>query len=687
MYPRITRKIGDSAGFTLVELAAVLIIIGLITSMGMVATLGAVESAKRAATLNRMDAIEKALMDFRNKYHRLPCPADPTLETTDSNSGKESRSGSGCDISSPDSPPYLLTDMDDDTTAAEGGVPAYSLGLPAEFMFDGWGRRFMYAIPTTVGEDQSFMLFIRPQDNQCAGKVVTQTTAVRSNGPVYVLTSFGPNGHGAFIDGTARTDANVTNSSELINCHCTSTGVFDTTYNGSSILQWVQDYHNENSSDPADTFDDIVRYKERWQMQNADDYKKSADYKDYVLAAGYEEGALALFKFNGCTRDWEDHPDSDVTSGGGFLTPDGLPGGDYGQGVIFDKSTIFWYTNSTTNPIQPYYVTRDSIEESTCTAIYDCVPTVPEASLGGVQPFVSSANHYAALAYAGGAPYIQMYRARNTDSETPFLSPVSTPSPHVKPSAHTTLPTLGDAYGQQTNPFFPGNSPDPQPTLVVFSSNAEYLFLSDRDTYATMYARVDDSTYKKMFSTYQPSSGFTQGDVGSAAFSPDGKYFMMGLDGLTPSIEVWKLRPGTWFTTGTNPFVDVTFTSATFPGSVAPMMAFSPDGKYFVAASGEGSGAVSAADNIRIYKVENNDVFTNITANIEGSYAVAETVVDTAPILFTPDSNQFVVAASHAGGGTILEFEKVSADTWRLSAPVAAAFPNDAPTVMAITPP
>ena len=73
----------DKAGFSLVELSVVLVVIALITGMTVAAGVGALESTKRAATINKMDEIEKALLAFRIKYGRLPCPADATMAPTD----------------------------------------------------------------------------------------------------------------------------------------------------------------------------------------------------------------------------------------------------------------------------------------------------------------------------------------------------------------------------------------------------------------------------------------------------------------------------------------------------------------------------------------------------------------------------------------------------------------------------
>jgi prepilin-type N-terminal cleavage/methylation domain-containing protein len=699
MHPPIT-KTWKLTGFTLIELAVVLIIIALVTSMGMVATVGTIENTKRTSTDNRMDAIEKALMDFRNKYNRLPCPADPTLAMTDTNSGKELRDATlttECDNANPTLPPYLIADIHDVARTTEGGVPTKSLGLPDEFMFDGWGRRFMYTIPITAGVEQSFKLFIRPQEQECAASIQDSTLlSYRSYGPIYVLLSFGPNGHGAFTNGTTRAYSPLaTDPHEFVNCRCTVDGTlsdaaFNYLFSSGIIATWII---------PAGEFDDIIRFKERWQMQNEEDARVSANYKDYVLTVTYDGvPPTFVYKFNGCTRDLIKHPGVDQARW--YLPTPTTPATDawHAGNVFFDGDTLFFYTNSSTNPIQPYHFTRNTVDMSTCTDINDCVPTVPASSTTTTNAVAVSNNHYVAVGYSEAVPpFVQVYRATNTDTARPLLTPLSTPLAAAHLSAFTTLPTLGAKYGQPTSVFPTGHAPSAAPRIIALSKNADYMFLTDSDgvgggSYATMYARVGSSTFKKLDAGNQPSLTVTA--IGSAAFSPDGKYFAAGVSG-TPAVKIWRLRPGMPFISGgTSPLVTVTFPSISFPGAVPPMVAFSPDGLYFVAVGGVASvpGPVHAG-NIFIYKIDNNDTFTSITPNITGTYDTvtygAETVIPGLPVLFTPDSNQFFFATSHAGGSAIIELDKASVDTWRLKYPFPEAFssPVTAPTAMAITPP
>src|SRR4051812_901336 len=65
-----------SSGFTLLEMAIVLVIVALVAAMGISASRTVTDSAKVASTNNRMKAIEAALVTYRLSNNRLPCPAD-----------------------------------------------------------------------------------------------------------------------------------------------------------------------------------------------------------------------------------------------------------------------------------------------------------------------------------------------------------------------------------------------------------------------------------------------------------------------------------------------------------------------------------------------------------------------------------------------------------------------------------
>jgi prepilin-type N-terminal cleavage/methylation domain-containing protein len=111
-------------GFTLVEMAIVLMILALLLG-GLLPTLsGQVEQRRISETNKQLDEIKEALIGFAISNGRLPCPANGTIAT--------GQSGAGMEVAS-------CT-----TSATAGGVlPWATLGVSET---DAWGRRFTYRV-------------------------------------------------------------------------------------------------------------------------------------------------------------------------------------------------------------------------------------------------------------------------------------------------------------------------------------------------------------------------------------------------------------------------------------------------------------------------------------------------------------------------------------------------------------
>src|SRR5919109_828104 len=77
-------------GFTLLELAIVLVIVGLIAVGALKAASALRENVGISETSKRLDTLVMALQTFLMKNNRLPCPADPNLML-----GKEERLPNG----------------------------------------------------------------------------------------------------------------------------------------------------------------------------------------------------------------------------------------------------------------------------------------------------------------------------------------------------------------------------------------------------------------------------------------------------------------------------------------------------------------------------------------------------------------------------------------------------------------
>jgi prepilin-type N-terminal cleavage/methylation domain-containing protein len=120
-------------GFTLVELAVVLALVGLLLG-GLMYTLSAqTEQRARAETQRRLDEIKELLLAFAIVNGRLPCPAAPGT------SGVEAEVAAGTGQCAN----YL-----------NGFVPAQAIGFQpvddAGYAFDAWGNRIRYALAQTA---------------------------------------------------------------------------------------------------------------------------------------------------------------------------------------------------------------------------------------------------------------------------------------------------------------------------------------------------------------------------------------------------------------------------------------------------------------------------------------------------------------------------------------------------------
>lgn len=76
-------------GFTLIEIAMVLVIIGLLLGGLLMPLATQVDVQRRIETEKAMEQIKEALIGFAMVNGRLPCPADPAAPTGTSTAGVE----------------------------------------------------------------------------------------------------------------------------------------------------------------------------------------------------------------------------------------------------------------------------------------------------------------------------------------------------------------------------------------------------------------------------------------------------------------------------------------------------------------------------------------------------------------------------------------------------------------------
>lgn len=283
------------AGFTLVEMALVVALVGLLAFLFLPMGRVMQEQAKVKETRAKLDAIEAALVRYVMLNERLPCPADGQLADGVVNAGVELNTSplptTGCNLE----------------TLTRPVVPWRALGLTADDAVDAWGTRITYrpwmtnaiadrslttnAIncasvtgkplkarpPTGLGSDSWEALLtnaacqVTPPSNNPGHRVLTQVTggsgladpgSGSKTGAAYVLISHGPNQCGGYkrsgafhalaqcVGTAASTDEQRNFNNSLSQSNGAGQGYVDRPYDES----------------PSSYFDDIVRWRTIMQL-------------------------------------------------------------------------------------------------------------------------------------------------------------------------------------------------------------------------------------------------------------------------------------------------------------------------------------------------------------------------------------------------------------------------------------
>lgn len=125
-------------GFSLIELAVVLAILGLIAGIGLQTMTAYVSTEARKVTNARLSGVDAAMVNFVAQQRRLPCPANGTIAAGAVTAGVEQRNpGNGTCLAA---------------AIQNGVVPWVTLGLSEADASDGWNNRLTYrTISATAG--------------------------------------------------------------------------------------------------------------------------------------------------------------------------------------------------------------------------------------------------------------------------------------------------------------------------------------------------------------------------------------------------------------------------------------------------------------------------------------------------------------------------------------------------------
>lgn len=234
------------SGFSLIEMAVVLLIVALLLG-GLLPTISSqIELKNRNDTKKQLEEIQQALVGYVLANGRLPCPADGTKISGQATAGQEVVTGSGPTVTCP---PANVTN-----NAAWGVLPWATLGVSET---DAWGRRFTYRVtlefadaialatytagctPTIPPTLASFALC--SNGNLSILSAATGGTSIASNIPAVII-SHGANGLGAYTPaGLPVLPAPLAGSDEYFNVDTTINNFvsheFTTTYD--DLVVWI----------------------------------------------------------------------------------------------------------------------------------------------------------------------------------------------------------------------------------------------------------------------------------------------------------------------------------------------------------------------------------------------------------------------------------------------------------------
>lgn len=129
----MTESKRKSRGFSLVEIAIVLAILGFVLTIGLQATGTYLSHERRKVSLARVAGVDAALANYVAVQGRLPCPADGSVAT-----------GAGAGVEARTAATGVCTAM------ITGVVPWVTLGLTEPEALDGWNTRISYRTVSAV---------------------------------------------------------------------------------------------------------------------------------------------------------------------------------------------------------------------------------------------------------------------------------------------------------------------------------------------------------------------------------------------------------------------------------------------------------------------------------------------------------------------------------------------------------
>lgn len=141
-------------GFTLVEVALVILISGILVAAASAALTTYLKQSQIKETRYRIEKIDEAILLFLNLNGRYPCAAPRNIAPDQPNFGIEINPD--CNGAAIDTPATERVLGRGGRFIRIGNVPTRTLNLPDEFMFDSWGSRFTYAVSAALATNGTY---------------------------------------------------------------------------------------------------------------------------------------------------------------------------------------------------------------------------------------------------------------------------------------------------------------------------------------------------------------------------------------------------------------------------------------------------------------------------------------------------------------------------------------------------
>jgi len=262
---KITKpSLSNKKAYTLIELSITILIISLLMAGVFSFATGSINNAKSALTNQRINEIYKSMGTYLMDKQRLPCPASIlTSKVNDISYGEEVGAGIGCEG-------VGVYKSSTNSNLFFGGVPIRALNLSSEYAEDGYGNKFNYIIDrrftynfintgstqdvvgSSFGTVESALNVMTVREKQ-----TNNTFSDLSNDAIFVLSSAGENGLGAFSAESGIQNIASTESEEMDN---QISGFIDS---ASPPTATFNNIFTLNSFGSSDDFDDNVFYKTR----------------------------------------------------------------------------------------------------------------------------------------------------------------------------------------------------------------------------------------------------------------------------------------------------------------------------------------------------------------------------------------------------------------------------------------